>query len=776
MNPFRVEKDGDKMRFVAILLYAAVLLMLIHTNFKAKEREGRLAKQVRSVLVTAMLITFSYLLLLFSNNYIFSSIWYSIYFMSMDWLCFALLEYALIYIDPSKHFPKTRLATVLILSVDSVSIALNVKFGHIFHYKATRWDGKIWLAVTGTQLFNVHLAICYFLLGLCFFELLRAAYRSPKLYRAKYENVVIGLLVVVFVNAFFVYTSLIVDLSVLTYGFAGIIFYNYTFEYLPKILAVRASSVMVHFYSDPILVFDMDGACITANQIAVKRFSVGEKSSYGNQENVLSEFCEQYKICKKEELNKKFTKEKKIKTKQGAIFYRIEYNILRDKKKQEIGYYFLLHDMTEEITARNREWYLMTHDRLTGLYNREYFYEQTKKMLEAHPDTEFVIICSNIGQFKLVNEFFDVEFGNNILKNIADTMRKNATEKSVYGRLGSDRFAICIPAKLYDERWFLDDTGKIEVKDIHNFTFVNYFGVYFIKNRDMSVGAMCDRAITAIESIKGDYNKNVAYYNKEIHEEYMREQKLIADFDEAIEAEEFEIYIQPQTSLTTGRCESGEVLVRWCHGEDGMISPGVFIPVFEKNGMVARLDRYIWEKACQVLNRWEKEGKGEMSLSVNISPRDFYYMDIAKEFSKLIQKYQINPAKLNLELTESAFVREQEQMLELLERLQSLGFSIEMDDFGSGYSSLNTLKDIPVDVLKIDMGFFSDTDAKSRSRKIVEMVVQLGKSLGIAVIAEGVEKEETVTFLKEVGCDMIQGYFFAAPMPVDTFESRYFSE
>lgn len=753
------------MRIVAILLYAAVLAMLVRTNIKAKKREGRLAKQVRNVLVTAMLITLSYLLLLFSNNYIFSSVWYSIYFMSMDWLCFALLEYALIYIDPSKYYPKTRLATVLILSVDSISIALNVKYGHILHYEEKRWDGKVWLAVTGTQLFTIHLAICYFLLGLCFLKLLRAAYKSPKLYRAKYQYVVIGLLVVVFVNAFFVYTSLVIDLSVLTYGFAGIIFYTYTFEYLPKSLAVRASSAMVHFYSDPIFVFDMDGACITENQIAAKMFSVGR--------NKLSEFCEKYEICKKQELNQKFTKEKKIKTEQGEVCYRIEYNILTDKKKKKIGSYFLLHDMTEEITARNREWYLMTHDRLTGLYNREYFYEQTKKMLDAHPDRDYAMICSNISQFKLVNEFFDVDFGNNILKNIADVIKRDAPKDSVYGRLGSDRFAICIPAEIYEEKWLQNDNGKIEVKDIHNFTFTNYFGVYFIKNRGMSVGNMCDRAITAIESIKGDYNKNIAYYNKEIHDEYVRGQELIADFDAAIEAEEFEIYVQPQISLNSGKCESGEVLVRWRHGEEGMISPGRFIPVFEKNGMIAQLDRYIWEKACQVLSRWEKEGNDGISLSVNISPRDFYYMDIAKEFSVLIEKYQINPAKLNLELTESAFVREQEQMLELLKRLQNLGFSIEMDDFGSGYSSLNTLKDIPVDVLKIDMGFFSDTNAMSRSRKIVEMVVQLGKSLGIAVIAEGVEKEETVRFLKEVGCDVIQGYFFAAPMPVKQFETVY---
>lgn len=755
------------MRLIAIVLYTAVLIMLISTYTRARKREGTLAKYVRYVMGVGAIITSVYLILFFSMNYIFSSILYSIYFISMDWLCITLVKYALIYTDSPKQYPFITKIITIILLLDNISLAANVKFEHVVSYDTRDWNGVQWLDMNPKPLFSAHLFICYILLLLCFCILIFASRRSPKIYRAKYLYVMGGLLMAAVINGFFVYTKLMFDISVLSYGFAAIVFYTYTFEYLPRRLAMRASSVMVHYYPDEILVFDMDGICINVNENAMKTFGLEDKIVK------LFDFCKEYHICKEEDLKHRFTLERRIATKTGENEYRVEYNLLTDEKKRCIGYYILLHDMTEEIKIKEREWYLITHDRLTGLYNREYFYEQTQKMLEQNPGRDFVMICSNIGQFKLVNEFFDTEFGNNILKEIGINIRKSAAKTAVYGRLDSDRFAVCMLADEYEEKYLTYDKGKINVGDIHNFTFTNYFGVYFIEDRQASISSMCDMAMTAIDSIKDDYSKNVAYYNKKIHDEFVEEQSIIADFAEALEKEEFVIYIQPQISLRTGKCESGEVLVRWNHGEEGMISPGKFIPVFEKNGMIAKLDLYIWEKACQLLNQWEKEGKSHMSLSVNISPKDFYYMDIDQELIRLVNKYQIDPKGLNLELTESAFVHEQEQMLELLGRLQKFGFAIEMDDFGSGYSSLNTLKDIPVNVLKIDMGFFSNTDAASRSRKIVEMVVQLGKSLGIQVIAEGVETEDKVRFLKEIGCDMIQGYFFAGPMPVEIFDQTY---
>ena len=212
-------------------------------------------------------------------------------------------------------------------------------------------------------------------------------------------------------------------------------------------------------------------------------------------------------------------------------------------------------------------------------------------------------------------------------------------------------------------------------------------------------------------------------------------------------------------------------MVRWLHPTKGMIMPGVFIETFEKNGMIVKLDQYIWELACKQLKKWKDAGMEDKYISVNISPKDFYLTDIYKTFTELIAKYEIQPKNLKLEITETAIIMDLERQLELIEKLRKAGFVVEMDDFGSGYSSLNTLKDIPVDVLKMDMKFVEKSDNEQRSADILQMVIAMADKLGMSVIAEGVETKERADFLQSIGCDLIQGYYYSEPLTVDEFEN-----
>lgn len=205
-----------------------------------------------------------------------------------------------------------------------------------------------------------------------------------------------------------------------------------------------------------------------------------------------------------------------------------------------------------------------------------------------------------------------------------------------------------------------------------------------------------------------------------------------------------------------------------------MISPGQFIPVFEKNGLISDVDKYIWETACEKLREWKKEGREDLYISVNISPRDFYFLNLYEIFTGLVEKYEIKPQNLKLEITETAVIMDFNRQMELISRLRKYGFSVEMDDFGSGNSSLNLLKDMYVDVLKIDMVFLQKAQDEERSRKILQMIISLSKQLDMPVITEGVETESQVRFLDDMGCDIFQGYYFARPMPVDQFEEKYF--
>jgi EAL domain-containing protein (putative c-di-GMP-specific phosphodiesterase class I) len=283
---------------------------------------------------------------------------------------------------------------------------------------------------------------------------------------------------------------------------------------------------------------------------------------------------------------------------------------------------------------------------------------------------------------------------------------------------------------------------------------------------------MCGRAKMALSTVKGDRTRKVAYYDNVLRDNILYEQELSKELEEAIAKEHLQMYLQPQTTADE-KVIGAEALIRWNHPERGTLGPDVFIPVFERNGLITEVDKYMWEAACKQLRKWTDEGRREVYISVNISPKDFYFVDVYQTFVGLLDKYRIEPKQLKLEITESAVMRDFETQKELINKLRSLGFVVEMDDFGSAYSSLNMLKDIDVDVIKLDMGFLQQSVNSEKGKSILRMVVGLSKQLGIPVISEGVETREQLQFLQELGCEMFQGFYLGRPMDVQLFEIKY---
>ena len=297
-----------------------------------------------------------------------------------------------------------------------------------------------------------------------------------------------------------------------------------------------------------------------------------------------------------------------------------------------------------------------------------------------------------------------------------------------------------------------------------------YLGVYEVVDRGLSVESMYDRAFMALESIKGDLVRQLAYYHEEILNERIHETTTLDELDRALLNDEFVIHLQPQIDIWTGAVISAEALIRWNKPGRGIVYPGEFIPIFENNGMIAKLDYYVWELACRQLRKWKEEGHVERSISVNISAKDFYLTDLFESITGLVEKYHIAPASLKLEITESAFVLDVDKQMELVSKLQEYGFIIEIDDFGSGYSSLNNLKAIKADMLKMDLKFFEKTKDDNRAEKIISSIIRLANDLGMPVIAEGVETEEDMNVVKAAGCQMVQGFYYAKPLSTDVFE------
>lgn len=423
--------------------------------------------------------------------------------------------------------------------------------------------------------------------------------------------------------------------------------------------------------------------------------------------------------------------------------------------------------------------YRAEHDVLTGILNKSKFFYNTRNMLNIFSMEDFVFIRIDIEKFQLINSFFGMDEGDNLLKYMADYLQNVEKEYRyiTYGRIEADIFAVCFSYK--NEKEITDFvkkfTNQMEKYPL-DFDIMPFFGVYLVKNRDLSINEMYDKANLASKNCKGNYIQNYFFYTKKMSEEIIKEQRIINNMKNALKNEEFVLYLQPKYELQRNSIAGAEVLVRWITADGRMISPGEFIPVFERNGFILKLDQYVWERTCQLLAGWRDEGRKIFPVSVNISRVSLYNPKIVDVICGLTEKYNIPPEWLQLELTESAYTGNPKAIKEMMEQLQKKGFSILMDDFGSGYSSLNVLKDIAVDVLKIDMKFLDGSGDDGRSENILASVVRMAKWLNMPVVAEGAERKEQVSFLHSIGCEYVQGFYFARPMPVKEYEKLLYEQ
>lgn len=413
---------------------------------------------------------------------------------------------------------------------------------------------------------------------------------------------------------------------------------------------------------------------------------------------------------------------------------------------------------------------MIQYDRLTGLYSKQYFYQQAGEVLLRNPDQQYDIICSDIENFKLINDVFGVKAGDSLLRGIGNAYAERLKGIGICGRLNSDQFVCLLKHRDdYTDDMFIEASGLMNgLLDIHNI--VMKWGIYNVEDRSVPIEQICDRALLAARSIKGQYGKYFAIYDDTLRNQLLREQAITDSMESALSQNQFLVYLQPKYRIKDEALVGAEALVRWNHPVWGFLSPAEFIPLFEKNGFITRLDRFVWEKACAVLHDWDERGYYPMSVSVNVSRADIYNEDLADTLVTIIKKYDLDPSRIHLEITESAYTENPKQIIDTVTVLRELGFVIEMDDFGSGYSSLNMLNDMPIDILKLDMKFIRSEMAKPKSQGILQFIINLARWMNLSVVAEGVETKAQLLRLTEIGCDYVQGYYFAKPMPCQEFE------
>lgn len=442
-----------------------------------------------------------------------------------------------------------------------------------------------------------------------------------------------------------------------------------------------------------------------------------------------------------------------------------------DRDRQKRSYVLELVSQTvEEKKARIR---LSEYDCLTGLYNRVRFFELIKKRIEKEEKKEYAFIRVDLDRFRLYNSFFGETEGDRLLIYFAEKIKESAGifVDAIFGRIESDIFGIFCR---YNENYVTALRDKL-IADLQSYNDTYYIepsiGVYVVEDRKLPAEEMYDRASLAVGSCKNKFMSNVGYYSEHMTDQLLAEQELMNEAQKALDEEQFVVYLQPKTNIHTEKPYGAEALVRWCHPNKGLVSPGKFIPVFESNGFISRLDYYMWEHTCKLLRRWLDAGLNPAPVSVNVSRSNMYNPNLVDNLKELVLKYRIPVRLLQLELTESAFMDDPDMMITKVKDLQDSGFTVLMDDFGSGYSSLNTLKDIPVDILKVDMKFLGTGVGNGRSERILASVVRMAAWLDLAVIVEGVETKEQRNFLESIGCEYVQGYYYAKPMPWQEYEN-----
>ncbi|MBR3142079.1 MAG: EAL domain-containing protein [Clostridiales bacterium] len=409
-------------------------------------------------------------------------------------------------------------------------------------------------------------------------------------------------------------------------------------------------------------------------------------------------------------------------------------------------------------------------DELTGLYSSEYFYRYGEQFDKYHPNSDMDALCLDVNHFHIVNERFGMAKGDEILRRIAGClMTIFSASDGVLCRKTADTFLVYCSHR--DDYTAITDKISNVCGDMPTSVKLR-IGVYEFCDKKLDIRARFDRAKIAADLIRNNYSVSVSKFDEQLMENELFAEQLVDEFPKALAEGQFQVFFQPKFNITGDKpvLSSAEALVRWFHPTLGMISPGKFIPLFEEDGLIAQLDEYIWKNTAATISDWKKRLGVSVPVSVNLSRAEMYDPKLVETFEKITSEAGITSKDIYLEITESAYVRDSDQIVDRVTELREHGFFIEMDDFGSGYSSLNMISELPIDALKLDMMFIRNAFDKINDTRMISIVIDIADYLGVPVIAEGVETEEQYLALKKLGCTIIQGYYFSKPLPAGEFE------
>lgn len=711
--------------------------------------------------ISAMLLVYS--LFLMSEFYNKALILFCVYKVCAIWTYYLAFSFNHAFTNTTKKLGFIKEFYFILCFIDSVLLLANARVNVIFDLVPAHTNaGFFYWGIKYTYRFGFHKLVCAILSFSSLALLISSIVKAPSYNKVKYVTILTSESLVLIANYIFNSLDLPLNISLLMLVASSIFIANYVNKDFSAPVLIGPLSAITESINDVIFCYDSSENLIYANSTAKNVF----KKSNDNLENFAKEFRQNFLKNRPSELS--------LKLENGEERYYItEYKDFFISNSN-IGSYLRLQDKTKETLESRRKNYIATHDLLTGLFNRSGFFKKMQEALYQNTFKNPILICTNIKDFKLINTIYSEQVGDSVLQNQTEVMKRlPGHKKSIIGRIADDKFAILMEKQDFDKDIFeevFNEVSCIIEKTLYNIQIVA--GIYEIYDKKDTIQSIYDKAKISLDAIKDSDNQVFSFYNPSMMEKMLKEKDIVNDFEKSLNEKQFSIQLQPVIDKE-GNVLGAESVVRWNNPKYEDLTPSSFLDVLERTSLIYKLDVYVWELVAKKLHEWKKRGFADRFISVNVSSKDKFFIDIIKTFSELIKKYDISPQNFKVEIRETAMLENPEKTIAIFSQLKKLGIKVYIDNFGTGFSSLNVLKDFIADGIKMDTSFLSESKVSGKNKIILQTMISMSSDLGMEFIAKGVESENQMLALSKMDCKLFQGFYFSKPLPVKTYEAKY---
>lgn len=711
--------------------------------------------------ISAMLLVYS--LFLMSEFYNKALILFCVYKVCAIWTYYMAFSFNHAFTNTTKKLGFIKEFYFILCFIDSVLLLANARVNVIFDLVPAHTNaGFFYWGIKYTYRFGFHKLVCAILSFSSLALLISSIVKAPSYNKVKYVTILTSESLVLIANYVFNSLDLPLNISLLMLVASSIFIANYVNKDFSAPVLIGPLSAITESINDVIFCYDSSENLIYANSAAKNVF----KKSNDNLENFAKEFRQNFLKNRPSELSLKLDNGEER-------YYITEYKDFFISNSN-IGSYLRLQDKTKETLESRRKNYIATHDLLTGLFNRSGFFKKMQEALYQNTFKNPILICTNIKDFKLINTIYSEQIGDSVLQNQTEVMKRlPGHKKSIIGRIADDKFAILMEKQDFDKDIFeevFNEVSCIIEKTLYNIQIVA--GIYEIYDKKDTIQSIYDKAKISLDAIKDSDNQIFSFYNPSMMEKMLKEKDIVNDFEKSLNEKQFSIQLQPVIDKE-GNVLGAESVVRWNNPKYEDLAPSSFLDVLERTSLIYKLDVYVWELVAKKLHEWKERGFSDRFISVNVSSKDKFFIDIIKTFSELIKKYDISPQNFKVEIRETAMLENPEKTIAIFSQLKKLGIKVYIDNFGTGFSSLNVLKDFIADGIKMDTSFLSESKVSGKNKIILQTMISMSSDLGMEFIAKGVESENQMLALSKMDCKLFQGFYFSKPLPVKTYEAKY---